>query len=418
MSVGPSIIFDKSTLQSLSVDESCWLDNFYQSNITPLFFVETLADLEKEVARGRTPEQVVGNLAEKTPIYGSVPNLHHSGILVGSLLGHEVERRRFPVVGHGTQVTTGDQKGVLYKQPPEIEALERWQKGEFLAVERLFAKMWRRALSGVDFEESYHQFQRFFSLGGKPRTLADVKALVDRLLNENGHREMILRFAFGLFGLRDDLQQQTFDRWQAEGNPRLPDFAPYASHVLSVDLFFYLGLASDLISRERPSNKVDLAYLYYLPFSMVFASNDKLHARVVPLFIREDQEFVNGIDLKADLKKLDDYYSQLPEEVRRQGVTKFASWPPFEGDFLVTRLFDRFLPRWREIAKKPLDLSKEAEAELIGRLKDMKEGTPGDQGQEPVDLQTADYVVFERHVPPIKGKWVLFPPEVIESSEE
>lgn len=418
MSVGPSIIFDKSTLQSLSVDESCWLDNFYEANITPLFFVETLADLEKEVARGRTPEQVVGNLAEKTPVRNSHANVHHSSLLIGSLLGHEVEMRGVPVVGRGTPVTTGDQKGILFKQPPEIEALERWQKGDFLAVERLFAKMWRRALSGADFEERYRQFQRFFSLGGKPRTLTDVKALVERLLNENEHREMILRLACELHGVPVDLQQQIFERWQAEGTPRIPDFAPYAAHVFSVDLFFYLGLACDLISRERRSNKIDLAYLYYLPFSMVFASNDKLHARVVPLFLGKDQEFVNGVDLKTDFRKLDDYYSQLPEEVRRQGVMKFAAWPPLDGDFLVVRLFDRFLPRWREIVAKPKPMSKEAEAELVQRLNRMKEAPPGDPRGEPIDIERADYVVVERFVPPQRGKWILFPPEVIESSEE
>jgi len=418
VSVGPIIIFDKSTLQSLSVDESCWLDNFYETNITPLFFVETLADLEKQVGRGRTPEQVVGNLAEKTPVRGSHPNVHHSSLLTWNLLGQEVEMRRVPVIGGGTRVTTGDEKGVLFKQPPEIEALERWQKGEFLAVERLFAKTWRRALSGLDLEASYRQFQGFFSIGGKPRTLPDVKALVDRLLGEHQHQEMILRLGCALLGVPDNLQHEILGRWQAAGTPRLPGFAPYAAHVVSVDLFFYLALASDLISRERPSNKIDLAYLYYLPFSMVFTSNDKLHARVVPLFLRENQEFVNGVDLKADLKKLDDYYSELPEEVRRQGVTKFASWPPFEGDFLVTRLFDHFLPRWRDIATNPLNLTREAEAELVDRLKRMKHGTTGDQGEEPIDVQTADYVVFERLVPPRRGKWILFPPEVIESSQE
>jgi hypothetical protein len=35
--------FDKSALQSLSVNEAVWLDAFYRSNITPLFFVEPLA---------------------------------------------------------------------------------------------------------------------------------------------------------------------------------------------------------------------------------------------------------------------------------------------------------------------------------------------------------------------------------------
>ena len=45
--LGPILIFDKSTLQSLNVDEAVWLDNFFMTNITPLFFIETLADLEK-----------------------------------------------------------------------------------------------------------------------------------------------------------------------------------------------------------------------------------------------------------------------------------------------------------------------------------------------------------------------------------
>jgi hypothetical protein len=47
MSQGPSLIFDKSSLESLNLDEAALLDHFYRSNITPLFFVECLADLEK-----------------------------------------------------------------------------------------------------------------------------------------------------------------------------------------------------------------------------------------------------------------------------------------------------------------------------------------------------------------------------------
>ena len=68
---GPILLFDKSVLLSLSVDEAVWLDTFYFPCVTPLFFTETLADLEKEVQKGRSPEDVVGNLAEKTPIGGA-----------------------------------------------------------------------------------------------------------------------------------------------------------------------------------------------------------------------------------------------------------------------------------------------------------------------------------------------------------
>jgi hypothetical protein len=67
MAQGPILIFDKSTPQGLNPNQANWMDNFFMSNITPLFYIETLADLEKEVKAGKTPEQVVGEIAYKTP---------------------------------------------------------------------------------------------------------------------------------------------------------------------------------------------------------------------------------------------------------------------------------------------------------------------------------------------------------------
>jgi hypothetical protein len=45
-------------------------------NVVPLFYVETLADVEKEVAEGKSPEDLVRMLAAKTPP-NAVPNVHH-----------------------------------------------------------------------------------------------------------------------------------------------------------------------------------------------------------------------------------------------------------------------------------------------------------------------------------------------------
>ena len=53
MSTGPITIFDKSALQSLSLDEAALFGQFYRAVITPLFFVEALADLERRSLRGR-----------------------------------------------------------------------------------------------------------------------------------------------------------------------------------------------------------------------------------------------------------------------------------------------------------------------------------------------------------------------------
>ena len=57
--MGPITLFDKSFLQSLSLDESVWFDHFFLTNVAPIFYVETLADLNKTVRKERTPEQEV-----------------------------------------------------------------------------------------------------------------------------------------------------------------------------------------------------------------------------------------------------------------------------------------------------------------------------------------------------------------------
>lgn len=83
MAQGPILIFDKSSLESLNLDEAVLLDNFYVSNITPLFFVECLADLEKAIKSRSTPEQLVGSLATRTPESQSCANVHDISILQG-----------------------------------------------------------------------------------------------------------------------------------------------------------------------------------------------------------------------------------------------------------------------------------------------------------------------------------------------
>lgn len=60
--MGPIALFDKSFLQSLNIDEAVWFDQFFIANISPLFYVETLADLDKEIRHGRTAEDVVGGV--------------------------------------------------------------------------------------------------------------------------------------------------------------------------------------------------------------------------------------------------------------------------------------------------------------------------------------------------------------------
>ncbi len=412
--MGPILIFDKSTLESLNPDEAMWLDNFFNSNITPLFFVETLADLEKEVRCGRRPEDVVGALAYKTPDMSSRPSVHHTTLLAGELSGAgnvEMEYGR-PIISGGQAMELGGKTGIIFTQAPEEEAFERWQKGEFLALERLIAKAWRRGLSNINLEENYNLFQSFFPLG-KPKTFADVKKFVDFHI-DGPDQGSLLMFGLSLIGTPPHSQKKVVERWTKTGKPAIRSFAPYFTHVFSVDLFFYLAIAADLIGRGRPSHKIDVAYLYYLPFCMVFTSNDKLHANITPFFLRDNQSFVPGSELKADLRKLDAHYDALPDETKKRGVMSFASDPPADDSFLVTRLWDKHMsPRWRESRLSPTpQLESKLGKMIMEKIQRFeKEGVPVPDSH--VDSDAADHILIKRTVSAKKGKWTRFPPEVM-----
>lgn len=411
--MGPIIIFDKSLLESLNPDEAMWLDNFFLSNITPLFFVETLADLEKEVRTGRTPEHIVGSLAYKTPDYHSRPNVHHKTLLQGELEGAatiDMEYGR-PHIGGGKTVELEGKTGVIFQTSPEEEALQRWQKHHFVEVERMMAQMWRRGLSNVDFEGNYKFFQTFFPTG-KPRTLAAVKKFAD-LYIDVPDQERVLVFGLTLVGVDPEAQVGIVSRWRREGKPLLRTFAPYFMHIFSVDLFFNLAIAADLIGRGRASHKIDLAYLYYLPFCMVFTSSDKLHADIVPFFLRDNQTFVAGTDLKADLARLDAHYAALPDEVKATGVSSFATYPPNEGTFLVAQLWDKHMnSKWRTLPHQ-----KPQKDSPVGKMiqEEMRRFEEAEESPNAPILKgdDADHMIIQRSVRGHKGKWTRFPPEVM-----
>jgi hypothetical protein len=112
--------------------------------------VETLADPHKEMRKGRSPEQVAGSIAYKTPDFSSELNVQHLTLCVNDLLGYRVHMNGYPVVAGFRSVMTGDQKGLVLERTREREAFERWQKHEFLDLERQIAKQWRQELSSLD----------------------------------------------------------------------------------------------------------------------------------------------------------------------------------------------------------------------------------------------------------------------------
>jgi hypothetical protein len=253
--------------------------------------------------------------------------------------------------------------------------------------------------------------------------LEQLKSFIDSFCS-NSEPE-VLALALDVLAVPKDYRQIALHRWLSEGQPPLDRFAPYSTHVFKVDLLFYLGIDRGFISGQRASNKVDMAYLYYLPFAMVFISGDRLHHRTAPLFLRRNQTYVRADELKAALRELDEHYDALPEEIKELGVLAIASYPPSDIDNAVTRQWDIHMRRdWRDVAKaneaelaKPRD--READRKMVAELnRKLDEARPvlGEQGA--LGEGGPDYIVIRRQMPATKGRWRMVSKEVEEAGRK
>lgn len=415
--MGPMLIFDKSFLQSLTVDESVILDQMFSCVVTPLFFVETMADLTKETARGRTAEQVVGGLAERTPVAHSYMNTYHQDVVLDDLLGRREEFDHRPAVAGGIPVKVEGKAGLVFQKSPEQDAFDRWQQGRFLEVERDFARQWRADLASMNLPAITKAWRSMLRREDRPKAHEAARNLARRAVDAGGQNYKLLLMAHDLLGMPPQSLNAVVRNWKAAGSPPLREYASFAAHCLEVDLFFELCLSNGLISDQRPSNKIDISYLYYLPFADFFVSGDKLHRTAAPLFMDERQRFVWGQDLKTDLAALNSYFATLPDEEKAKGLFTLASKPPTDHNGLIADLWDARMPGWR-VPKPPAPkMAPKTEAEFIARSRGLVDAAkrsklaPWNAGDD------VEHLIIERHIPKQRGSWRMFSAAVEASND-
>lgn len=413
MPQGPVIIFDKSTIQTLTVDESVLLDNFYMSNIVPVFFAECLADLERDMQRAKSKgsaESLVGALAAKTPDSQACGNVFHLRILQGELAGQfDFSQVRFrPLRSRGEPVMTGDSKGLLFQASEEEEAVRRWEARQFLDLERQIAKQWRRSIESINLEEMSARTLAGLGPWRKPTSLPDAKYLTDTII-DCLDQEWLLRIGLLIMNVAEATEWVVTKWKEARRKPIRVSF-PYFTYVLSVQIFFALVFPTTLLSKVKASHAIDLAYLYYLPFCTVFTSRDNFHVQVAPLFMDSFQTFVHGDDLKKDLARLHDRYQGLPQSELDKGLIGFAACPPLDDSFLTASLWDKYLPSWREPRTKLEDLSPDL-LDAIQQLGKEVTGAAKIKAHDEHDVDKLDFVTVSKKVSLKKGSYFRFSKE-------
>ncbi|MDA3779518.1 MAG: SEC-C domain-containing protein, partial [Bacteroidales bacterium] len=379
--------------QSLNKDEIILLHNYYQPNITPILVMEVMADLKKEIDKVEKSEKRVIDFANKLLPYNSGVNLFFMEILVNDLLHGNTPIEHTPLLGSSEMVeTTEGKKGFHIKESPQEEALSRWRSGNFNDSEKELAALWREYTTQKDLLENLKEnLKNKLTVNEAFKSLDEVKLYIEELIEKPEIQTELLVFIISEFGINNKIAAEILLRWEQTENKLLKEFAPYALFCCKVKLIFDFALRHSIVG-TRPTNMLDLQYLYYLPFCKVFSTNDKFQKSIANLLIDSKQKNVDGTVLKADLKKLVEYRATLFE---KKDIERTKKEPPQIPDTLTYQLWNEYFD-WPSKIPPSKEKDKQYYKDKMDEfIKAKKPGSPMK------DIDETEFIVMERYYRPI-----------------
>ena len=364
--MGPQLLLDKSALQALSDDEISFMSIHYYNVIAPVIIAEILGDLKKYPEDAERSIKNVCGLADKVPSLGSLINEDCRTLLAWDLLGYyEVIMDGTPIRSDGIPVRMkSGKKGVYFKESQEKAVLRRWIDGEFTEVEANLADVWRKYTKSIDLEG----WKRSHTDYPRVKDWETLNSYVSQLSDTPFIQMENITFLINEMSLNDKVRKEVFDRWILKGMPLLKHFSPYGHYCLRVLHAFYLATVNNIDDLgTRSTNRIDLEYIFYLPFCKIFSSGDKFHVKFTKIFLRENQEFIHKDDLKADLKKIKNYWDSLTEQERKEYRKNNGYYPPNFPESFTNRVWKKYM-KPRENYK---NLTQEEQEDFIKSLEPM-----------------------------------------------
>jgi hypothetical protein len=340
--MGPITILDKSAFQALSERELVFLEKHMMMNIPPVLVFEVLGDLSKEAAKGKAPPEKVRELAGKFGGSGSIVNDTYTQLVMHSLLGAEIPMTGQIVPDNYFISSSG---GMMIDLSPLNEAILRWSMGQFNESEEELSKRWRAVTHSPSLSGLQEEFNRRHIILPTPAGEGDVQAVADSLIREPRLQEMWVRWIAEQTIPRQQIRQQVMRRWSTGRWATLERFAPYAHFCMRAFLAHAIAVRHRFL-KWKPTNLVDLQYLFYLPFCMAFISDDRVHRLLAPGLLRDDQDFIQGTVLKADLRRIADRWEQLSWDQRAREAYALASYPPPAANSVVYDLWRKRMRPW------------------------------------------------------------------------
>jgi hypothetical protein len=346
--LGPTIILDKSSLQALSKKELIILNKLYFVNVPPILPIEILADLKKVKDSETLNEKTVIEISNKLIQSDNYYNIHYSFIMISALLGLDYLNERRTLVKAKSKVKDKDDEiGFLLEESDEQKAVREWQKGNFSESEKILAAQWRSYVKQIDLQVSREQWSGVKNKVPECNSFSYLLSLTDSFIaNVPMQDQLIFAFLEDL-PLDQKFSSKIFYRWQSENFKFIKDFAPYFYFVNRINTAFHIGLVYNLISAKTSDKTfIDLEYLYYLPFCNIFSSRDHFHKDFGVNFLFEDQTFIDGDELKADLGNIILKLESEDGELKIDWDENFHLEPPDDKDSFTYKMWRKYLPSW------------------------------------------------------------------------
>lgn len=345
--VGPNIILDKSTFQSLSRLEHIFLHKHFKENLTPILGMELLGDLKKVKPGSKAGEDLVAELARKFGGSGPATNVDYRSLCAESLLGNHfpLDGRIIPQSTHAVHDPESGWGAVIGLSPLN-QSILRWRHGEFEEFEHEFAQYWRAITQELDLDSFQDQLNIHHVILPRVSNYSELQTTVDSLLSTVAHQDVWFGWLLNQLSLPEEIETLVRHRWEARLSVLVKEFSPYSWHCLRALLMLLVGTRHKLF-RWQPTNLLDVQYLYYLPFCKVFASNDRLHCDLVPLLMRSDQSFIVGEELKIDLNRMIEFFDNQNEKERQMLKYALGFHPIPRRDSVVHITWKKYMSPWR-----------------------------------------------------------------------
>ena len=366
--MGPIVILDKSAFQSLSHEELGFLNKHYTVNIPPILILDMFADLKQNVADLASCQDQIAGLAEKLSLWEARLNVHYRTLCMASLLGHELALTGMPVI-RGCRVVRAKDGGedIFFDETNERKAIRCLREYRFLEAEALLAARWQEVSRQLSDPSWFRKsLATHYIIVPKVTSLRKVANSVDSLLLNANLQTELLRWFMTSLALPSSEQDAIIERWAQKRTPLLRDWAPYAFFCIRVMFTFHVAASYNIFGSSL-TDLIDMEYLFYLPFCMAFCSGDKLHARMAPMLLNPQQDFVSIDEMRTDLHWLAEEWRSLSKQEREAWAYDYGNSPPRNENSITHRLWKKHMKSWKPGSGN--SMTKEQQQEILERIR-------------------------------------------------